>query len=104
MEKTKVLFLCTHNSARSQMAEGLLRHLAGERFKVMSAGTVATQVKPLAVRAMDELGIDISSHESTNMARYLGGTYRLRDHCLRRGQRVLPVLPPRRRASALVAA
>ena len=72
MEKIKVLFLCTHNSARSQMAEGLLRHLAGERFEVMSAGTVATQVRPLAVRAMDELGIDISSHESTNMARYVG--------------------------------
>ena len=72
MEKTKVLFLCTHNSARSQMAEGLLRHLAGERFEVMSAGTVATQVRPLAVRALDELGIDISGQESTNMARYLG--------------------------------
>jgi arsenate reductase len=72
MEKTKVLFLCTHNSARSQMAEGLLRHLAGNRFEVVSAGTVATQVRPLAVRAMDELGIDISSYESTNMARYLG--------------------------------
>jgi arsenate reductase len=72
MEKTKVLFLCTHNSARSQMAEGLLLHLAGERFEVMSAGTVATQVRPLAVRAMDELGIDISGQESTNMARYLG--------------------------------
>ena len=67
-----MLFLCTHNSARSQMAEGLLRHLAGERFEVMSAGTVATQMRPLAVRAMDELGIDISSHESTNMARYVG--------------------------------
>jgi len=72
MEKIKVLFLCTHNSARSQMAEGLLRHLAGERFEVMSAGTVATQVRPLAVRAMDELGIDISGQESTNMARYVG--------------------------------
>jgi arsenate reductase (thioredoxin) len=72
MEKIKVLFLCTHNSARSQMAEGLLRHLAGERFEVRSAGTVATQVRPLAVRAMEELGIDISGQESTNMARYLG--------------------------------
>src|SRR5215210_7832168 len=79
MEKTKVLFLCTHNSARSQMAEGLLRHLAGERFEVMSAGTVATQVRPLAVRAMDELGIDISSNESTNMARYLGEPF---DHVI----------------------
>lgn len=70
-----MLFLCTHNSARSQMAEGLLRHLAGNRFEVMSAGTVATHVSPLAVRAMEELGIDISSHESTNMARYLGAPF-----------------------------
>ena len=75
MEKTKVLFLCTHNSARSQMAEGLLRHLAGDRFEVMSAGTEATQVRPLAVRAMDELGIDISDQESKTMERFLGDTF-----------------------------
>ena len=72
MEKTKVLFLCTHNSARSQMAEGLLRHLAGDRFEVTSAGTEATHVRPLAVQAMDELGIDISGQESENLDRYLG--------------------------------
>jgi arsenate reductase (thioredoxin) len=72
MEKIKVLFLCTHNSARSQMAEGLLRHLAGNRFEVMSAGTEATQVRPLAMRAMSELGIDISSQESKTQDRYLG--------------------------------
>jgi arsenate reductase (thioredoxin) len=67
-----VLFLCTHNSARSQMAEGLLRHLAGDRFEVMSAGTEATQVRPLAVRAMDEVGIDISRQDSKTLERYLG--------------------------------
>src|SRR5918998_2745733 len=72
MEKTKVLFLCTHNSARSQMAEGLLRHLAGDRFEVMSAGTEATHVRPLAVRAMDEVGIDISGQESKTLDRYIG--------------------------------
>jgi arsenate reductase (thioredoxin) len=72
MEKTKVLFLCTHNSARSQMAEGLVRHLAGGRFEVMSAGTEATHVRPLAVRAMDEVGIDISGQESKTLDRYLG--------------------------------
>jgi arsenate reductase len=72
MKKTKVLFLCTHNSARSQMAEGLLRHLAGDRFEVMSAGTEATHVRPLAVRAMDEVGIDISGQESKTLDRYVG--------------------------------
>jgi arsenate reductase (thioredoxin) len=71
MTKTRVLFLCTHNSARSQMAEGLLRHLAGDRFEAMSAGTEATQVRPLAVRAMGEIGVDISSQESKTLDRYL---------------------------------
>ena len=75
MEKKKALFLCTHNSARSQMAEGLLRHLAGNGFEVMSAGTEATHVRPLAVRAMDELGIDISGQESKTLDRYLGETF-----------------------------
>jgi arsenate reductase len=68
----RVLFLCTHNSARSQMAEGLLRHLGGDRFEVMSAGTEATQVRPLAVRAMAEVGVDISGQESKTLKRYLG--------------------------------
>jgi len=68
-----VLFICTHNSARSQMAEGLLRHLGGEqRFEVFSAGTEATFVRPLAIRVMAELGIDISGHASKTLERYLG--------------------------------
>jgi arsenate reductase len=54
------------------MAEGLLRHLGGERFEVFSAGTEATQVRPLAIRAMAELGIDISRQESKKLDRYLG--------------------------------
>lgn len=72
MTKTKVLFLCTHNSARSQMAEGLLRHLACDRFEVMSAGTEATSVRPEAIFAMSELGVDISGQTSKTMERYLG--------------------------------
>jgi arsenate reductase len=63
--------LCTHNSARSQMAEGLLRHLAGDHFEAMSAGTEATHVRPLAIRAMKEIGIDISGQESKTLERYL---------------------------------
>ena len=70
--KRRVLFLCTHNSARSQMAEGLLRHLAGDRFEAFSAGTEATGVRPLAIRAMGELGVDIAGQESKTLARYLG--------------------------------
>ena len=69
--KRRVLFLCTHNSARSQMAEGLLRQLGGDRFEVFSAGTEATMVRPLAIRAMQELGIDISGQQSKTLARYL---------------------------------
>ena len=71
-EKPKVLFLCTHNSARSQMAEGLLRDLGGDRFEVHSAGTEATHVRPLAIQVMDEIGIDISNQESKTLDRYLG--------------------------------
>src|SRR5579864_5912391 len=67
----RVLFICTHNSARSQMAEGLLRHLAGERFEVFSAGTEATQVRPLAIQVMAEIGIDISGHHSKTLDHYL---------------------------------
>ena len=64
--------MCTHNSARSQMAEGLLRHLAAERFEAHSAGTEATHVRSLAIRAMEEVGVDISGQESKTLERYLG--------------------------------
>lgn len=62
--KERVLFLCTGNSARSQMAEGLLRHLAGDRFEVASAGTRPVGLNPDAVAVMLELGVDISQHRS----------------------------------------
>ena len=64
MDKTSVLFVCTHNSARSQMAEGLLRDRYGDRYDVYSAGTERTHVRPLAVDVMDELGVDLSGHTS----------------------------------------
>jgi arsenate reductase len=69
--RARVLFLCTHNSARSQMAEGWLRHVAGERFEVASAGTEATRVRPLALRAMAEVGVDLSGHASKTLERFL---------------------------------
>jgi protein-tyrosine-phosphatase len=67
MSKQKVLILCTGNSARSQMAEGLLRHDAGDRFEVESAGTNPSQVRPEAIAVMKELGIDISDHHSKHV-------------------------------------
>jgi arsenate reductase len=72
MSKTSVLFLCTHNSARSQMAEGLLRHVYGERYEVHSAGSSPTQVNPLAIRVMTEIGVDISGQRSKSIEEYRG--------------------------------
>lgn len=68
----RVLILCTGNSARSQMAEGLLRHLAGERFEVESAGVAPTQVRPEAITVMSELGVDISKHRSKSVDEFSG--------------------------------
>jgi arsenate reductase len=73
MRKQRVLFLCTQNSARSQMAEGLLRHLAGDRFEAYSAGIDPTgQVHPCAVEAMSEIGIDISEQYPKGLKTYMG--------------------------------
>ena len=71
VHETASSFSCTHNSARSQMAEGLLRYLDGEQFEAYSAGTEATQVRPLALKVMAELSIDISEHQSKTLERYL---------------------------------
>ena len=68
----RVLFLCTHNSARSQMAEGLLRAWGGDRFEAFSAGVEATEVRPLAILAMAEIGIDITGQSSKRLDSYLG--------------------------------
>ena len=71
-DKQRVLILCTGNSARSQMAEGLLRHDAGERFEVESAGTKPGSVRPEAIAVMHELGIDISGHRSKSVTEFDG--------------------------------
>ncbi len=69
--KARVLFLCTGNSARSQMAEGWLRHLAGDQFEVFSAGTHPVGLNPGSVEAMAEVGIDISRHRSKNVSEFV---------------------------------
>jgi arsenate reductase len=72
MIKPKVLFVCTQNSCRSQMAEGLLRHDARDLFEVFSAGTKPSQVRPEAIAMMRELGIDISGHRSKSVEEFTG--------------------------------
>lgn len=84
-----MLILCTGNSARSQMAEGLLRREGGERFEVYSAGTEPSRVNPLAIRAMQEIGIDIYGHRSKSLDEFAGQEFdyvitvcdRARDNC-----------------------
>src|SRR6185369_2706610 len=71
-DKKKVLVLCTGNSARSQMAEGFLRHDAGDRFAVSSAGVNPTQVRPEAIAVMGEVAIDISGHRSKSVDEFRG--------------------------------
>ena len=72
MNKPTVLFLCTGNSARSQMAEGLLRKSAGDYFEVVSAGTDPKGVNPLAIEAMQEIGISLEGHRSKSLGEFLG--------------------------------
>jgi arsenate reductase len=74
---TRVLFVCTHNSARSQMAEGFLRELGRGRFEVESAGTEATALHPFAIQAMAEAGIDIAIQESKAVDRFLAREFDL---------------------------
>ena len=73
--KQRILILCTGNSARSQMAEGLLRHEADDRFEVFSAGTKPGQVRPEAIAVMRELGIDLSGHRSKHVDEFAGQAF-----------------------------
>jgi len=75
VKKHRLLIVCTGNSARSQIAEGLIRQEAGDRFDVSSAGTQPTQVRPEAVGVMRELGIDISGQRSKPLAEFEGQTF-----------------------------
>jgi arsenate reductase len=76
MSKPKILVVCTGNSARSQMAEGLFRHHLGDRYEVQSAGTKPTQVRPEAIAVMREIGIDISGHRSKSINEFMGEEFR----------------------------
>ena len=70
-KKKKVLFICTHNSARSQMAEGILRYLYPDDYEAYSAGTEPSEINPYAVKVMDEIAIDISQHTAKSIKEYI---------------------------------
>ncbi len=91
--KPRVLFLCTGNSCRSQMAEGLLRSMAGDRFAVESAGTHPVGLNPGAVAAMDEVGIDITGHTSTSLETFLGQRFDFVITVCDRAKESCPTLP-----------
>ena len=75
MSKKRVLFLCTGNSCRSQMAEGLLRYLGKDNYDVKSAGTHPTQINPLSIKVMQEIGIDIYKQKSKSIKEFTGQTF-----------------------------
>jgi arsenate reductase len=75
MEKPRVLFLCTGNSARSQMAEALLRKMAGNHFEVHSAGLEPTVIHPMTIRVLEEIGVDASQQYAKPLTTYLGNTH-----------------------------
>jgi arsenate reductase len=91
--KKRVLFLCTGNSARSQMAEGLLRHLAGDRFDVYSAGTSPKGLHNASVAAMKEVAIDISRHRSKALDEFLGQRFDYVITVCDRAKQQCPIFP-----------
>lgn len=92
-EPTRVIFVCTHNSARSQMAEGMLRAWGGDRFEAFSAGTEATGVRPEAIRVMDEIGIDISDQQSNTLEPFLGEAFGWLITVCDQAREACPVIP-----------
>jgi len=93
VERLRVLFVCTHNSARSQMAEAMLRAFAGDTFEAFSGGTEAAAIRPEAMRVMNELGMDISGQRSKTLEEFRGQTFDWFITVCDVAQKNCPVLP-----------
>jgi arsenate reductase len=93
--KKRVLILCTGNASRSQMAEGLLRHDAGDRFDVFSAGVSPCQIRPETIAVMQELGIDMSRHRSKHVSEFAGQSFDYVLTVCNYAREVCPVFPGR---------
>ena len=91
--KKRVLFLCTGNSCRSQMAEGWLRHLAGDRFDAFSAGTHPVGLNPGAIEAMAKAGVDISTHRSKHLDEFTGEKFDYVVTVCDRAKETCPIFP-----------
>jgi arsenate reductase len=101
MMKPRVLFMCTENSCRSQTAEGFLRHLAGDRFEVTSAGTYPTELDSKAVSVMHEVGIDISSQRAKDIAGFFGQRLQYVITVRKKAKERCPIFPGSHLASQL---
>ncbi|MFX1387369.1 MAG: arsenate reductase ArsC [Promethearchaeota archaeon] len=93
MKKRKLLFICTHNSARSQMAEGLINFFFSDEFEAFSAGTEVLFVQPQAIEVMQEIGIDISNHRSKHFREFYGVKFDLVITVCDNAKKVCPVFP-----------
>lgn len=93
MRKLKVLFLCTGNSARSQMAEALLRHHKPDRFEVQSAGLHPSEVNPLTLQVIEELGISMQGHHAKALKGFLGENFHFLITVCDRAEKECPIFP-----------
>lgn len=92
--KTRVLFICRHNSARSQMAEAFLRHTCGDRYEAYSAGTEPTEINPAVVEAMREIGIDISGQSAKGLGAFLDKEFDFVVTVCDDTRGICPIVPP----------
>lgn len=92
-QKTRVLFICTANAARSQMAEGYLRAKYGDRYEVFSAGTKHAHVSVRAIQVMKEIGIDISAHQSKTIDALRGESFDIAITLCDNANRICPIVP-----------
>tara|TARA_Y100000741_G_scaffold212492_1_gene161856 strand:+ start:1466 stop:1882 length:417 start_codon:yes stop_codon:yes gene_type:complete len=93
IKKEKIIFICTGNSCRSQIAEGLMRSLAGDKFEVYSAGAYPTKVHPVAIKVMAEVGIDISFHTSDAISFFINESIDIVVTVCDNANKVCPVFP-----------
>jgi len=97
MEKKKILFICTHNSARSQMAEGFVNKFFSENYEAYSAGTKVAFVRPYAIKVMQEIGVDISKHRSKHLRMFYGKDFDLVVTVCDNAKKICPVFPGAKR-------